>query len=129
MTDEAPRPDTLPAGFDEVNPYADIDLEDLPDWWRRNVRIFRDHGMRPYRPPQFADGELVPLVVDILEAEYDLTIRLQNSFRTGEGDWTVVVDGNAITSVHRRRTEEGRSVYAITSEEFKTLVTAATTSE
>jgi hypothetical protein len=126
MTDDVPRSAGLAPGQDEDDPYEDVDVEALPEWWRENVARFRDHRMRPYRPPQFADGELLPERVTELEAELGVEIRIRK--RIGEDSdegWTVTVDGRPVAPVDRVRTEEGRSVYSVTAAEFESLVREA----
>jgi hypothetical protein len=126
MTDDAPRPAGLAPGQDEDDPYEDVAIEDLPEWWRENVTRFRDHRMRPYRPPQFADGSLLPERVTRLEADLGVEIRIRKRMGPdGEGDWTVLVDGRPAADVDRVRTEEGRSVYSVTAAEFERLVREA----
>ncbi|PSP84007.1 hypothetical protein BRC83_06325 [Halobacteriales archaeon QS_1_68_17] len=127
MTDGVPRSGDLPPGHDEEDPYADVDVETLPDWWRENVERFRAHRMRPYRPPAFADGTVLPGRVRELESELDVEIRLQKRIGPDEQEegWTVVVDDEPVTGVDRVRTEEGRSVYSISADEFERLVREA----
>lgn len=128
MTDP-PRPADLPAGYDEEDPYADEDLSTYPDWWRRNIEEFRAHGMRPYRPPRFADDTLTPPVIDDLEAELDATVRLRSVNPQAGGDWEVVVDGDPVATVDRRREGEGFTRYAVDADEFEALVRDAVVAE
>lgn len=128
MTDP-PRPADLPAGYDEEDPYADEDLSTYPDWWRRNIEEFRAHGMRPYRPPRFADDTLTPPVIDDLEAELDVTVRLRSVNPQAGGDWEVVVDGDPVATVDRRREGEGFTRYAVDADEFEALVRDAVVAE
>lgn len=128
MTDP-PRPADLPAGYDEEDPYADEDLSTYPDWWRRNIEEFRAHGMRPYRPPRFADDILTPPVIDDLEAELDVTVRLRSVNPQAGGDWEVVVDGDPVATVDRRREGEGFTRYAVDADEFEALVRDAVVAE
>lgn len=120
--DTPPRPGDAPAGFDESDPYADRDAADLPGWWRRNVEEFRAHGMRPYRPPRFADGAYTPVVIAALESELgvDVLVRAVDP-RVGD-DWSVLVDGREVATVGRRRSGNGYTVYEITSEAFEATV-------
>jgi hypothetical protein len=127
VTDEgAPGRAGHPPGYDEDDPYEDVDVETLPDWWRHNVETFREHRMRPYRPPQFVDGDLVPELVARLESDLGVEVRIHKRIGPDRaGDWTVLVDGRPATSLDRVRTEEGRSVYEITAEAFETAVREA----
>jgi len=81
MTRSGHDPDSrrgFPPGYDEEDPYADEDLSEYPEWWRRNVEEFRQYGLRPYRPARFSDGELVPPLVSDLADELGEEIRLRN---------------------------------------------------
>ncbi|WP_152040137.1 hypothetical protein [Salinigranum salinum] len=112
-----------PPGFDEEDPYADTDVDALPSWWRQNLESFRDHEMRPYRPPTFADGTVLPERVETLESELGVEIRLRKRI-TSDADegWTLFVDRSPVAHVERVRNEEGRSVYEIAADEFEALV-------
>lgn len=122
MTDNPPRSADLPAGYDEGDPYAAVDLAALPDWWRRNVELFREHGLRPYRPARLADGEPLTAVLDRLEERYDVSITV----RTEPGDdidsWCVWIDGDRVADVSRTRTKAGRSEYDVDSDDLAALV-------
>ena len=122
---EPPRSSTLPPGYDEDDPYQGQDLADYPPWWRENVERFREHGMRPYRPPQFRDGELTTPVVERLEEALGVTVRLRAVNPTYEEPWDVCVDGEPVASVDRARNSEGRTIYAISSDDFESLVRRA----
>jgi|GEM_PF-840639 len=123
---DPPRPSGAPAGFDEADPYADVDLESYPDWWRENVEAFRAHGMRPYRPPQFDDGSLVPELLDRLEGDLGVEITLCKHIGADATEsWKALVDGEAVATFDRVRNEEGRSVYSVTAGEFERLLRAA----
>lgn len=106
-------------GEDPDDPYEDVDLADLPAWWRRAIREFREHDLRPYRPPRFSDGKLVHEVVASLEAAYDVDIgfgAVGSGFRER---WTVRVDGEPAWEVPRHRAVEGFTVYEIDSAAFE----------
>ena len=129
MTDEgAPGRAGHPPGYDEDDPYEDVDVETLPDWWRHNVETFREHRMRPYRPPQFSDGAVVTEVVEDLEGGLGVAITLRKHIGAEGGSaWRVSVDGEVVTELERLRTEEGRSVYSVTSDAFEQAVREAAT--
>ena len=122
---DPPRAADLPAGYDEEDPYEGEDLSTYPDWWRRNVEEFRAHGMRPYRPPRFADDVLTPPVIEALEAELDATVQFRSVNPQAGGDWEVVLDGEPVATVDRRREGEGFTRYAIEADAFEALVRAA----
>jgi len=125
MPDDPPRPASLPPGYDEESPYDGTELDVLPAWWRDNVATFRRHGMRPYRPPRFADGTVTTEMIDRLEAEHGITIRIRALDPQAGGDWEVVIDGEPVERIDRERTEGGYSQYSVTAAEFETLVTDA----
>lgn len=122
MADDPPRSGGLPPGHDEDDPYEDVDLDTLPEWWRENVQTFRQHGMRPYRPPELEDGALLTAVLDRLETEYDVEISLSKRIDGDDGSWRVTIDGVVVTSVERVRDEMGRSVYSIGTDDLESLV-------
>ncbi|MEF8885877.1 MAG: hypothetical protein V5A44_12255 [Haloarculaceae archaeon] len=109
-------------GADPEDPYADVDVDDLPEWWRRAVREFEDYGLRPYRPPRFDDGTQTHEVVPDLEEEFGVSI----SFRSVGGDhreeWGVYVDGVRVLGVDKHRSTSGYTVYELSAERFETLV-------
>lgn len=93
-----------------------------PEWWRKNIEEFRDHSMRPYRPPRFSDGELVPPLIAELEDELDVRIVFRTVNPKGDDDWDIVVDGSQVTSIERHREGGGYSQYFIESRKFEELV-------
>lgn len=127
MTDDPPRAATLPPGYDEDDPYEGVDLSTYPDWWRRNVEEFREHDMRPYRPPRFADGELTTERIESLEDEFDVELRFRSVNPQAGGRWELTMDGEPITTVDRRREGEGFTRYGISGEEFESIVREAIT--
>ncbi|MFC5279584.1 hypothetical protein ACFPM1_12570 [Halorubrum rubrum] len=111
-----------PDWLDDDEPYADVDVDRLPDWWRDVVREFEEHDLPPYRPPRFADGVLVPPLLERLEAEHGVEIQLM-SIDVDHGDaWGLRVDGKVIAAVERERTADGRTRYGMTGEEFIDVV-------
>lgn len=120
--DDPPRPANVPPGYDEETPYEGDDLASYPEWWRRNVEEFRTHEMRPYRPSRFADGTVTTEVIDRLESELGVTIRIRVVDPHTGGEWKVFVDGDPVQSIERTRTKAGNSRYEITSEAFEKLV-------
>ena len=112
----------LPAGYDEENPYEDIDLTKLDPWWRRNVDEFRAHEMRPYRPPRFRDGTITPRVIKHLESELNVSVRFRVIDPQEDHNWGLWVDDERIDTVERRREEGGYSVYDLDAERFEELV-------
>jgi hypothetical protein len=111
-----------PDWLDDDEPYADVDVDRLPDWWRDAVGEFEEHDLPPYRPPRFADGVLVPPLIERLEAVHDVEIRLMG-IDVDHGDaWGLHVDGEVVAAVERERTADGCTRYGMTSEEFVAAV-------
>jgi hypothetical protein len=118
MVDEQSRAD-LPAGFDESNPYENVDTTEYPEWWQANIRLFREHGLRPYRPARFVDGTVVPAVLKRLRSELDVDITVRADDPSPDNEWSVLVDGTVATTIECRRTTEGYTRYQMTSEAFE----------
>jgi len=112
-------------GEDPEDPYADVDVETLPEWWQRSIREFEAFGLRPYRPPRFADGALKHEVVADLEAEFGVEVDVRGVDVTHGDDWTVHVDGDPIGSIGHHRAPEGYSVFEVDSDAFEAMVRAA----
>ena len=127
MTDDdaPPRPASLPAGYDDEDPYEGEDLSTYPDWWRANVEEFRAHGMRPYRPPRLADGTLSPPVVAELREELGVDVRFRAKNPQSGGKWTLVVDGEDARPVDHRRHGDGYTVYDLSEAELREAARAA----
>lgn len=123
--DDPPRPANLPPGYDEEDPYADEDLSTYPEWWRRNIIEFREHDMRPYRPPRFTDGTYTPEVIRSLETELDAEIQLRGVNPQAGNDWEIRVNGKTVGAIGRRREGEGFTLYEISTDEFESTVRAA----
>lgn len=102
----------------DEDPYEDVDVSDLPEWWREAVEEFREYGLRPFRPPRFEDSTLKFEVVEALERELDCEIRFVGiDVRYGD-DWAVEVDGDVVGSIPRRRDPDGYTVFEMTAPEF-----------
>lgn len=119
---DPPRPADLEPGYDEEDPYASDDLSSLPAWWRENVEQFRSYEMRPYRPPRFADGEIATTRIQELEERVGVEIRFRVIDPQAGNEWELLVDGETITRVDRRRDGDGYSVYGIESAAFERVV-------
>lgn len=122
---DPPRPEHLPPGHDEDDPYHSVDLSEYPAWWRENIEVFRAHDMRPYRPPRFADDVVTTVVINRLESELGVTVQLRAVDPNGDGDWVVVVDDDPVAPVERTRTPHGNSRYELTAAAFEDVVRAA----
>lgn len=116
------------AGEDD-DPYEDVDVETLPDWWRAAIEEFEAHDLRPYRPPRFSDGTIAPPVVQQLEQEHDCTITLVGEdVRHGDA-WSVYVDDTQVGTIDRHRSAAGYTVYELSRDTFTELITAAVTAD
>lgn len=122
---DPPRPSDLPPGYDEEDPYEGEDLSTYPRWWRTNIQEHREHNLRPYRPPRFLDGALIPEIKHCLESGFGVEILLRSSTAQTPERWEVVVDDVAVSSIERERLGEGYSLFKITSGQFKDMVHAA----
>lgn len=116
------RPASFPPGYDEADPYVDEDLDDYPEWWRENIEQFREHGMRPYRPPRFGDDELVPELTQALEAELGVPVRIRSIDPHTSGEWKIWVDDRPVHPVERTREPEGFTRYHLDSATFERIV-------
>lgn len=128
MSDTPSLSARLPAGYDPESPYEGVDLTEYPEWWQKNIREFEDHGLRPYRPSQFTDGEIVQSLRDDLATELDVSIALRTTGPDPGGKWHICVDGDPIRPVSRRRTESGFTQYEIDSDAFERCVRDAASS-
>ena len=115
----SPDPDDpVPADLDlsAENPYEEVDVSNLPEWWREAIAEFERHNLRPYRPPRFADRTLKFAVVHRLERELD--VRIDFVSRGASGDWTVRIDDEPVGTIGRHRDADGQSVFEMEAEEF-----------
>ncbi len=113
----------------DEDPYADVDVEELPAWWRRAIADHDpDHDPvdgPTYLPARFADGTIVQPVIDRLEATFDVDVTLVGvGVRHGD-PWTVRVDGRDVAPVDRERTRAGETRYGITADRFEAIVADA----
>jgi hypothetical protein len=122
---DPPVPASRPAGYDEADPYEGVDLSTYPDWWRDAIERFRAHGMRPYRPPRFADDELLPPTVADLEAELGVSVELRSTDSGPHPEWALWVDGERVGAIDRRREADGHTVYELDRDEFGAMVREA----
>lgn len=101
------------------------DLDSLPDWWRSAVDEFADHNLRPYQPPRFADGTVVPPAVSSAEKTYDVEIQFMSIGAESMTERTLYINNEPTVTVEHRRKSAGYTVYGITHEEFEEFVAAA----
>lgn len=98
------------------------EADDLPDWWRRNAAEFREHGLPDYRPPRFADGALVPPVVEDLESTVGASVRLRVVDPQAGNRWEVLVEGQVAGRLEHERHPDGYSVFGVTADAFAAMV-------
>lgn len=120
--DTPPRTATLPPGYDEEDPYADEDLSEYPEWWLQNIELFREYGLRPYRPSRFSDGSVAPAVIEELETEYDLSICLRSVNPQNGRGWEIWIEDEPVRRVDHTRESGGYTRYALDSDEFRAIV-------
>lgn len=125
LSDNPPRPEGLPAGYDGESPYEDEEISNYPDWWRKNIENFREHGMRPYRPPRFLDGEFVPPFIADLEDQKQVKIFIRSINPAVGDDWTLIIDNQEVATIGRHRSGNGYTVYELSSTEFESLIRTA----
>jgi hypothetical protein len=106
----------------DANPYEDVDFSKLPSWWQRAIEEFEEAGLRPYRPPRFADGEYKHEVVEELEGAHGVDIEFVGIGVNYGDDWRIRVDGNVVAPVGHRRSTDGYSVFEISSDDFRSLI-------
>lgn len=95
---------------------------DRPDWWAENERLRERQDLPPYEPPTFADGTYVHEVIDRLEAEHGVSLRLLGVNTRYPEDWELRIDGEPAFQVGRSRTDDGNTVYAVDAETFAARV-------
>ena len=109
-------------GSDPEDPYADVDIESLPAWWRDAIEEFDAHDLRPYRPPRFADGTPVHEILEPLEERHDTDITFASSGANFREHWSVRIAGDRAFSIGRHRAVEGYTVYEMDGETFAATV-------
>ena len=111
------------------DPYADVDVSALPEWWQRAIEHFEARDIDPFRPPRFADGSLTHAVVAELESEFGVDIAFRCKNGTLGDDWTVTIDGDPIGSIGRHRSRKRYTVYEMSAAEFREWVSGAVADE
>lgn len=109
-------------GEDPEDPYRDVDVSGLPEWWQEAIEEFERHGLRPYRPPRFEDDVLKHEIIEDLERDHGIHIRFVAYNTRFEDDWEVQIDGESIGEIGRHRAPEGYTVFETDSEEFVEFV-------
>ena len=107
------------------DPYSDVDISNLPDWWKKGIEIHREYGLRPYIPPRFEDDVAKYEVIEQIEEKYEIEIQFRSLDANEDNEWLILVDGEVVGSVTRFRDPGGYSVFEISSENFKSLIEEA----
>lgn len=109
-----------PSGWKQhaEDPYADVDIDTLPKWWRDTNREFEEHGLPPYRPSVFEDGTLKHRVIDLLEARLDVRIEFLYQGTGTPDEWTVWIDDVPVGTIGYHRDRRGYSVFEMASGGF-----------
>ncbi|WP_222913700.1 hypothetical protein [Natrinema sp. SYSU A 869] len=110
---------------EDDDPYGDIEMSSLPDWWADAVKEFESHDLRAYRPPRFADGTLKRAVVKKLETKLGVSIRFVGRNASYRDDWEVQIDGEKVITIGRHRSPDGYTVFEIGIDKFVDQVTEA----
>jgi hypothetical protein len=111
-----------PGWLDKENPYTDINIDQLPDWWRDAVIEFKAHDLPPYQPPRFSDDVLVPPILIGMETVFDIEIQLIGIDVDHDDTWGIHVGDEVIATVSRERTLSGHTRYDVTSRDFVEIV-------
>lgn len=111
-----------PPGYDESDPYEDVDVSTLPDWWQAAIAEFEAHDFRPFRPPVFEDGSVVQEVIDEVESRFGVTVSIRCTNPDRFGDWIVCVDGTEVAEFPRRRRSSGNTIYGLSSDDLRGVV-------
>lgn len=119
---QVPRSASRGAGEEDEDPYEDVDVSTLPDWWQRNIEEYREHGMRSYLPPRFSDGALLTPCIEEIESEHDVDVQIVMTNPEDDNEADIIVEGDTVCDVPRVRKPEGYTVYELTSDEFDRIV-------
>jgi hypothetical protein len=107
-----------PPGFDPDDPYTDMDIDELPEWWRRAIEEHEQYELRPYRPPKFSDGKITRQIIRNLEGKFNVDIDIIDYYKHDESIWTVLVNKDPVMDIGRTRRPEGYTKYEISSGKF-----------
>jgi len=107
------------------DPYEDVDVSRLPQWWQDCLSEFEAHDLYTYVPAHFEDGVILRSQLEDLEARFDVDIKLLQLGRDEGGDWRVEVNGDPAGRIPRTRLRYGITLVNIESTDFEELVTTA----
>lgn len=100
--------------------------DEKPAWWSRNEQLREELDLPPYEPSRLADGAYTHETFSRLEAAYDCSIRLRVKNPQHSSTWSVVVDGEPLVELERRRTKRGNTIFQLTSTELEAAVRTST---
>lgn len=107
------------------NPYKGVDVSCLPQWWQDCLSEFEAHDLYTYVPAHFEDGIIVRCLLEDLEAQLDVEIKLLQVGGDEGGDWRVEVDGTRIGTIPRTRLRYGITLVNRESDDFEEMITDA----
>ncbi|GAB3031500.1 hypothetical protein [Natronobiforma cellulositropha] len=113
------------AGETADDPYEEVDVDELPTWWQDAIEEFERYGLRPFRPSRFLDGSIAYSRVRDLADELETDVRIVGKNVTEGSHWQIVVDGEEVGPILKKRTVMGYTVYEIDGDEFESLVRSA----
>lgn len=99
-----------------------INSHELDIWWHECELLFREYYKRPYRPPRFSDGVLVPVRISRLQIDLEVSILIRVINPQSGSLWEILVDDELVETMHRYRHERGYSVYEIDSQTFSNII-------
>lgn len=106
----------------DEDPYSDIILSELPDWWQKAIEEFREYNLDPYQPPVFKDGIYKYEIVNELEEELEADIDFIGREVPESDNWIVRIDNHPIGTIGHHRNSGGYSVYEMASQKFRKWV-------
>jgi hypothetical protein len=95
---------------------------DKPDWWVKNEKYRQQYDLPEYNPPIFVDGEYTHEVIEELEKKFDSTIQIRGQNTAYPDKLEVRINSCTAFLVDRHRTENGNTVYELSSTEFQQKV-------
>ena len=102
--------------------------EELPDWWIENQSIKSGMDLPFYDPPRFEDGIYTHTIVPVLEEELECEILFIGIDVRYLDDWEIRMDDIPVCDIKKYRTQEGNTIYGISSERFCVVIREEATS-
>ncbi|WP_336338758.1 hypothetical protein [Haloarcula brevis] len=76
-------------------------------------------GLPEYEPSRLTDGTYVHEIIDKIEAEYGVQVKLISEDPGHPSVWVFRLDGTDCVGVERHRDEKGNNVYQISASELR----------